>query len=518
MDIESVLLLTPLDARRHHLICKGVYLNKEIHTTCINTYNLLKASEIDVIYHEFTSNNLANIASMASLAQNLASEAEYLHSKIKQKYFHLDKCQHSWDFLNLYFILLTAQIYKSQSSNISKIINSRNKFSVIWPNFNQDYHFDSIFLKKIAFDDFSKLEKINKIFVARNQEEENAYKKSLAILSLQKLEGIDTIVSIPTISENDKKEAIKYLNSHSNRNAILDIKSPFWDTDTGFNRLDIADQEEINIRNLNYEDDYKSLLRNVFKAVGCTLPKEQEQRFIERSLFQIDFYSKISTLSKLKKIIVTNHDGGLLGPLISLAEKTNAELNYFPHSATHNLPLKITNNCNLHFSYFNKNINYSSLTFSKPNFFCYTQKNQCKKNATKNALIILNDLSEYGFTKSSLSKHIENINEIGGILTTKGYTVTIRDKPSSPYKNLLEKIIQYQFSDTDIDLEQLSKNTQICVAYEAATSAMNFFIKRDVLTILATDRKQSNFEYSIIPSGAHIRSISNLAEIIPFIN
>lgn len=521
MEKECILLLTPLDARRYHLVCQGNYLNKELHTTCLNTYNLLKTSNIDASYHDFGPSNLANIDRISDFAQNLANETEFLHSQLKKKYFKIEGDQKQWDFINLYFIFITTQIYQSQVENVQKIINSREEFSIIWPNFAQDYHFDSTLLKDILFNNPLMPKNIKKIIIKNNPEEENVFKKSFNQLAINDLNIAEVLISIPTISMNDKVAVIKYLDTSSKSQNIVDIKSPFWDVETVFKKITCTNGEKISSHNIKYENDYRSLLRNVFQSVGCNhLPQNQEQRFLERSLFQIDFYSKICSSSNPKKIIVTNHDGGLLGPLVSLAEKRDIDLHYFPHSAIHNLPLKITNKCNLHSNYLNKGLNklIKNPAYQHPKMFFYGNKKEINEESKKIALIILNDLSEYGFTKSKMLNHIENINKIGDFLRIKGYDVLIRDKPTSPYENLFGDLINYQFSKADHDLDEVSKNTSICVAYEAATSAMNFFTRRGVLTILATDRMQSNFEFSIIPAEAHITSIHKLPEIIPTIN
>lgn len=518
MENECIFLVTPLDARRYHAICQGNYINKELHTTCINTFNLLKTSKIDVKYHDFESNNLSNVAQMSILARNLANETEFLHSQLKNKYFQIEGNQKSWDFLNLYFIFLTIQIYQSQSKKIEKIINSRKEFSVIWPNFGQDYHFDSTLLKRVIFNDFVKSGKIKKITVDNDKKTENTYKNSFNHPSINELRDAEVLLCIPTISAKDKVAVINYLDINSSNQRIVDITSPFWDVETGFKKIINSDGEEIISNNIKYESDYKSLLRNVFQTVGCdSLPKNQEQRFLERSLFQIDFYLNTCSSLNPKKIIVTNHDGGLLGPLVSLAEKKDVELHYFPHSATHNIPLKITKKCNLHTLYINKGIKnlIGSYQSKYPEIFIYENKKEYKNKTTKNALIIINDLSEYGFTKSTRLKHIENINQIGDILKQKGYDVLIRDKPTSPYEILFKELIRYKFSDANLNLDEISQDTSICVAYESATSAMNFFTKRGVLTILATDRMQSDFEFSIIPVDAQISSIGKLPNIVP---
>lgn len=512
MEKESILLISPLDAKRFHLIHGTDYSRKEMHTTCINTYNLLKISNIDVTYHDFESNTLSELWSMANLARQLAAEVEHLHSKLKKKYYSIEINQKSWDFLNLYFIFFTVQIFQSQTKNIDSIIKSRDKFSVIWPNFGQDYHFDSTLVKGVIFNEHSLNDKIVKIDIEDN--DPNIFNKSL---DLSTIKNPQTLVATPTISSSDQLSLIDFINTHAFDENIACFQSPFWDVDLGINKIPYQHIDIYNIADVNYITEYRILIRNAFRFIGIQkISMNQENRLIERSLFQINFYLKMHSLINPKKIIVTNHDGGLLGPLLSLAEVNNSEVHYFPHSSTQNLPLRLLKKCYVHSAYNNKGFkslhNNSSFDYHS---VIYTSKSETINDTNNNAIVLLNDLSEYGFTKGRLADHAANINKICDLLTLKGYNVSIRDKPSCPYENILKTLINYNFSSNTESLAQIAKNTSICIAYESATSAMSFFSREGTTIILASNRIQTTFEYAIIPEEAKISHINELGKLIP---
>jgi hypothetical protein len=518
MEKQYLLLLNTIDARRYHMLCGGNYSNVELHTTCINTYSLLKASNIESIFHEFEYDNLANFNQLSQRASLLASEIEFLHSEIKQKYFNLSIDQFGWDYLNLFFIFLTSQIFTSQTNHIESLLNKRDRFNILWPNYAQDYLFDSDLAKQLIFGNFAESSKINKIYTDRDSLEEFIFTKSLSEESINALMYTETLISAPTISHDDKLALINYLGAEKNNLRTTDIQSPFWDTNIGVKKINFNTSITTNNDKKSYEASYAEILTNAFKSItNQKIPKSQIDRLIDRAKFQINFYSKIYDHLHPRRIFLTNHDGGIFGPLLSLAQTREIELNYFPHSAVQNLPLKITTNCLIHSSYKNKKINElqaNSYSKEKSNNY-YGKKTTFKPQGNSTAVILLNDLSEYGITKGFSNNHAKNINLIGDFLTNKGYSVIIRDKPTCPYQPIFRGLLSYEFSEKSVSLAEIASCSILCIAYESATSAMSHFTQRGVLTILASNRPQSDFEYSILPEEALICRIEDLDHLIP---
>lgn len=192
--------------------------------------------------------------------------------------------------------------------------------------------------------------------------------------------------------------------------------------------------------------------------------------------------------TKPSKLLLSDHDAGFHGPLVSFAERHNIPVLLVPHS-------KVGNDCE--FSYGN----ITSLTHPIQgeglvnghgkrllNFYLsYPEKfssNSAMPSPLKKIGLLLNGLALNGITCTGLAVYIDGIKRMDHWCKQHGIELIVRSRPNQTLIELLDEAIGVERANMRAvltgSLQAFVESIDLCLMYDAPTSAVIEFLRTGI--------------------------------------
>lgn len=269
----------------------------------------------------------------------LARDLDQLCSNIRQESGLVHGESRGWDYLYFYFLLNCYARYEVMSHMLASLLPQGETYHMLMPNVSPDYHLDSSCYRNVLLTNLTKFDiKIvnygNSRLTAREEIYESSY--SLDILSGDPR----TVISVPALLHPRPQD--RHLIAELAGNSI-DFQSPVFDVPVSERRALLLKKGGATDGQL---ENYKTLLDwHLLPVLMRVCPKftaRSFKRVCDRANFQARFNYLLfdnQRLESIRQLVITNHDGGIQGPLLTWAAQRNLKVTVLPHSALDNIPL-----------------------------------------------------------------------------------------------------------------------------------------------------------------------------------
>lgn len=443
-------------------------------------------------------------------SDSAARNIDQLFSDVREEAGLLSTPSLGWDYLNLYFVISSFKKSKKIGSILASKLPKGLDYRMVLPNVPADYHLDSFCYKSVILSCLSKFniscfQASGKMLTRRDA----VYK---ANFSFGSVDGFaQTLISVPTLY-HPRREDHDLLSALSP--GAIEFESPFFDVPYTSRRLALGFSEvSLATRLLPYTDLIKrrvfvSLRRYCSGITGRTL-----SRILERALFQMRFFQMLTYSSKLKEIkslLITNHDGGLQGPLLTWANQRKLGVVVLPHSSIDNIPLprmdtryqfnglSIPDNLPLGSQSSSFDVGLKAREeYSKSIRDEFCRYIRSIKNQGIHLLVVHNALDDYAGCpavsfddyKSSVS-HLSKVAEI--------YGIRHRFKPRKASNEIFSKLGDFKNKDAAISWANLM------IGYGQPSSILFDCVFKNCFPVHITDRPLTRKEFQLLPRGTFI--------------
>jgi hypothetical protein len=294
----------------------------------------------------------------------------------------------------------------------------------------------------------------------------------------------DLLAHLPTIIHD-----ATYVESElSEFKSIINIKSKYWDTsiasaiiDIGFVKSEGAEFYNEKFLNEILFVEIDGLLSKYFSAHDFR--KRQVELFVNVLNYQLKNYHLLNhyfSKHKPKRLLISDHDAGLHGPILKYCNDEEIDIYVFPHSKfllDNGFKTRKT-------TYLNHSIQRSITCIHagaklKSNLiFPDMNKMASKKFASKNIKsigLILNGLSEGGILTLNFEKYLNGIKILSDWCSSKSIIVKIRCRPDMPVRSFLNNLFigtkNVTVDSYDVGLTDFISKIDLCVMYDIPTSA-----------------------------------------------
>jgi hypothetical protein len=375
----------------------------------------------------------------------LARIFDYQSSEIRYENKIIPCYGSGWDYLNIYFIIYGIIRIKCLSDFLAREVSGGEKIFMFMYNNPPDYYFQNEVSQYFLYNTLKNMySEVGLINITSPYYKPNAYSNKIILP-----EGyFENLIHLPTVFY-ERNRVVQEISKRDIRK--IDIESPYWDVPVLNDRARLLEPIEYksfldNEAKKNYLIDYKDLLKKLL--VKFSIPKDvysrMEVRLLLRSIFQIESYSvleKAKSISSVKLLDISDHDTGLHGPLMTIAQNREWLVNVEPHSGYVIGPLPFTDNSKSDRIF--KPLKFSStlrLDNCLPNSSYASEKRVTRRfdKNNKNIIIVLNELDDVvGVPHLCLVDLIEGMSFFYETMVGKGYSLRIRHKPSHSYENLI---------------------------------------------------------------------------------
>ena len=296
----------------------------------------------------------------------------------------------------------------------------------------------------------------------------------------------------------------------------------------GSNSIGLADVEELipalpedlrgKMENFTkrIHDDLSELIGVYIKSPAYRDRQAQQIARVYRS--QVAFYFLLQQYfhqTKPAKIIISDHDAGIHGPLISFAQDNGIPVVMLPHSKrTNDIPYDYEDiTCLTHpiqgASISNGNgkpVRNFRLSFPEA-----LSGSTVFPPKIENICLILNELCCTGVYYTRINPYLDGIRRISAWCSENKVTLSIRCKPSMPFITLLTTAtgieISSLFNSMTGPMTEFTKGKDLCLMYDAPTSGIVEFLRASVPVLNPVPEPLSPSEAStvhtdLVPRGS----------------
>ena len=413
-------------------------------------------------------------------ARRCALDFENQISELVKKYTKVSNVI-GWQHLTLRYFFLTYFWYFDLWNEMSSQIPD-GEITIFVLN-NPQYLHQHSYLPAVLL--MQHLSSIGRVYKAYLYGEVN-YNHSdvLDVLGAQLEVGCDLLIHLPTILYDAKyvEEALLGVKS------VVNIKSKHWDTNINKGSINI---DFVGLDNLNFYDSSK-LKEALVSAIDGILSKyfsahdfrkRQVNMLVEMLNCQITNYYLIDYYfanNKPKKLLISDHDTGLHGPILRYFENEGIEIYVFPHSKFHSDNGFRTRKTN----YLNHPIQRSITCFhggAKPKTNLYYPKlkksiaSDFKSKDIRTVGLMLNGLSEGGILTLNFERYINGIKILSDWCILNSLIMKIRCRPDMPIRAVLRVLLEQNkniiIDSAEVQLNEFISAIDLCVMYDTPTSA-----------------------------------------------
>ncbi len=440
-------------------------------------YVALKGVE-SIIYVERRSEFSSSLMQINS--RRCAADFEIKISEIVRKYTEVSDVI-GWQYLTLryfflnyfwYFELWNEMSYQIPEGEVNIFVNNNPHY------LNQHSYLPSVLLMQ-------RLSSIGRKYKAYLYGEINyGLDDVLDVEGHQLARDCDVLAHLPTIIHD-----ATYVESElSEFKSIINIKSKYWDVpinnaivNIGFVKSEGTEFQNEIFFNEILRTEIDGLLSKYFSSHDFR--KRQVEFFIKVLTYQLKNYHLIShyfSKNKPKRLLISDHDAGLHGPILKYCNDEEIDIYVFPHSK-----FLLDNGFNTRkTTYLNHSIQRSITCIHtgaklKSNLiFPDMNKMVSKKVASKNVKsigLILNGLSEGGVLTLNFEKYLNGIKILSDWCSSKSIIMKIRCRPDMPVRSFLNNLFagteNVTIDSFEIGLTDFTSNIDLCVMYDIPTSA-----------------------------------------------
>jgi hypothetical protein len=265
-------------------------------------------------------------------------------------------------------------------------------------------------------------------------------------------------------------------------------------------------------RILAFVQDIQIVLSGIFgKNIRSVVFAERQVNHIARAFqAQMVFYhSQVNHLTSLKpsKILLSDHDTAIHGPLISYAQLHSIPVVLIPHSKrTNALPYHYDNIVCLHHPMQSAVICNGKGTALLSLAMCYPEVLQGSSTSSRlgSIGILLNELCccDLGIYYASITPYTEGLAEIARWCDAHGVRLNIRCRPNSPLLALLSEATGLAVDQLDhsrrIALDDFAGGIDLCLMYGSPTSGVINFLQKSKPVIGTVSQPLASVESSTV--------------------
>ena len=311
--------------------------------------------------------------------------------------------------------------------------------------------------------------------------------------------NFDIVTHLPTCFYDNT-----YFNSEleASGKSILNISSNIWSVQTyAAKTIDIVSFEEIKVKltgaqlsALTIFFDTISVKLNILLEQYITSPlyrSRQAHHFATIYKCQLATYLLLNdyfATRKPSKIVLSNHDAGFHGPLLSFSEKHGIPIIMVPHSKTgHDLDFNAKNITHLAHPLQGE---YSLDRSGKRvlNFYlAYPEKFEFSTifpAPIKKIGLLLNAIGTYGIMGTHYNIYLDGIKKIHQWCIRNSIELAIRCRPGETIANSLIDAIGIEMGEIEkylsISMTDFAKGVDVCLMYDIPTSGQMEFLNRSI--------------------------------------
>jgi hypothetical protein len=311
--------------------------------------------------------------------------------------------------------------------------------------------------------------------------------------------AVEILTHLPTCSYDSayfqdeiSKSGFSIINIESryfNTPLKADINISLTNSETLYSALEIRYKNELN----SALEKIKVSL-NAFFLKYLTIPNYRERQVeyiteIYRSQL-ITFFSLCHHFvdHRPTKMLLSNHDGGFHGPLMSLAKKYSIPVYLLPHSKTAtNIEFQHKNTTVLAHPIQEMDIFDRNESFVRQSVLLYPEKftgSNIQSNGIKSVCLLLNAISQNGIYYTPYDIYLSGIKLILDWCNSHNILLKIRSKP---YYTLITPLARDLGIDIDIlqnatnqSMDQYTEDCDLCLMYDNPTSGSLFFLRNSI--------------------------------------
>jgi hypothetical protein len=449
----------------------GVFEGRKVFCCSLFGYELCKRLNLnDVILLDEIGSDFCQANDLSKLSDTIARRIDAELAGLRAQAGITSMKIYGWEYLNLRFSLYGYLRTKQVAKSILRAIPTQDEILFPFAQNPIDYAFPNWLQSLIiASSLFKKTSDLRGFKYSNNFSAPDAYDYTLSVPAGK----FERLCHLPTTQYESASHRARL---EEFGESTVDVQSPYWDTPVHSRRISINSEELVDkLGHTNYQQHYKilfeSLIREYVEPVHLS---HFVERFKNRSLFQIAAYQRLErspSLEKLKVLEVSEHDAGLQGPLLAIAEERGIEVLVYPHSGFVHIPIHVTKNAvaTRTLKKLSSKASLSGIRYREENWMGWIPQS---KRKIYNALILLTDSDDQAhYPLISVFDLRFLVAEIVNLLRQKNIAIKIRHKPDMPHSFCL-----------DMDLEEAGGQLapwlnwcDLCIGVGPPTTALSKF-------------------------------------------
>lgn len=508
--------------RQDYILAKSVMGQGIVHATLITnsveTYNLLetegiaKAHFVDVIPLA-----AGSLATCHHEADRIARAFDANLSELRTRHLRLDVSSLGWDYLNVYFIVLTALRWKHFAPRLVEALPEQEAISFFYLRNEQDYYFDSsvqrqFLLKALQSGKFKNV----KAFFTENRTPFVRHAMDFDLdLTGDVSASYEALVHMPTVYYDYEYHRTRLAGLHGPR--LLDVCSPYFDIPIGANRITLRAAQNgpapASLAEKNYAREVRDSTHALYEMIcpDAEVIPAQVERQLSRSLSQLHVFNKLCSapqFANIGNLYISDHDAGLSGPLSTWANLNDIETEIHPHSSLSTSPFPVMRR-GLKHGYVRAPGSYTELGVGSSKWTGPLVVGSPRTDVAPLVLLIMNALTDPGGVPTcEFSTITQFVFEVIDVCRELGIACKVRSKSSWDFSLILARELRSRGIDeatlatlfAEGPLSDWVELTSICIGVDQISTALSKFLARGVSCIQAFDRGYAEAELHSLPS------------------
>ena len=452
-----------------------------------------------------------NTMSLESQAAEVSKVLDRTFSDIRVSLKIADRDTYGWDYLNFFFIISGYVKSSLLGRHLSRTLPKNFNYLILMPQNGADFHNDcSCFRSEVIkeLNGFSIKEwPMNTVESQRNT---GIYDCSYRFDEVPKY--VDSISSVPTCFGMRMAGCENPLMDDNN----IDLQSPYFDVPYSRRRILLSKESCCKLDLLCYGNLIEKAVREITSNSFINFSQNTLARLRERAIFQANLYNSLKSSLNLRcisKLLVSNHDGGIQGPLLSWGLSRGLEVSMIPHSHVDNIPRRyhgivfksVLPRAKALTHYFDYSPGAAAIErFLRKDLDLRSTLRPLNKTRTIKILLVHNSLDDYVYSPSvRFSDYSNALNILENI--DRVFHVAHRWKPTSR--------AHYLFRGSGLVFESLLESLKwadIVVGVGQPTSVLFDGVQLQKPTVLLSNHDLGPVSLSLVPEETTVISLGSL--------
>lgn len=490
--------------------------NTEFITNSAEVYNQLEVQGLPrITFVDSIPQGRNALSSCHYEADRIARTFDANLSELRTRHFNFELSSPGWDYLNIYYIVLTVLRWKKFAPLLAEALPERDAMAFFLLKNEQDFYFDSAlqrqFLSAALLQGKSKnvksfLREVGQPFV------QNAMNFAFD-LSDNDAGSCEAVVHLPTVYYDYEYHRQRLAGLHGNR--LVDLASPYFDIPIAHDRVGLLlsgkPPTPSSVAEKKYLDEVRRVTHDLYESLcpAAEIIPAQVERQAAKSLSQLRVFNQLCTAPKftnIRYLYVSDHDTGLSGPLTTWANLLSIATEIHPHSSFSVTPFPIVKGCRKH-GYVREPDSFTELGNSRSTW-AHPLVIGSPTTSTPLVMLLFNALTDPGGVPTCEFFTIAKFTFDAFMLCqSMQLPFKIRSKSSWDFSGVLAKYLSSRGVDAHIlesvfatgPLSDWTEQTTVCIGIDQPTTALTQFLNKGVICIHAIDRECTETEMHTLP-------------------